>query len=133
MLCCAPSLAWADESSLVWAQRRVQEGLLKPLAEREGGSRFSRERPPPRERRARLTESKPSLDKRGRAFVGFAVDVRFGETWRENDMVGCVYQKTGELYVKRGDAYRPAAFVLGKNVVAVAGACVAEPSPSVRS
>ena len=133
MLCCVPSLAWADEPSLAWAQRRVEEGLVQPLAQREGGGRFSRKRPAPRERRVRLLQDKPSIDKQGRAFVGFAIDVRFGEGWRENDLVGCVYRKTGELYVHHGDAYRPAAFLLGKNVAAVAGACVADAAAAPRS
>lgn len=132
MLCCVPSLGWADES-LAWARRRVEEGLLKPLAQREGSGRFSRERPAPRERRVRLTQDRLSADKQGRAFVGFAVDVRFGNAWSENDLVGCVYRKSGELYVKRGDAYRPAAFLLGKNVAAAAGACVADTSVAARS
>jgi hypothetical protein len=111
----------------------VEEGLLKPLAHQEGGSRFSRRRPPPRERRVRLTQDKPSVDKQGRAFVGFAVDVRFGDSWRENDVIGCVYRKTGELYVKRGDEFRPASFLLGKNVGTVPGVCIADASASARS
>ncbi len=132
-LCCVPSLAQADEPALDWAQRRVETGLLKPLAQRERGSRFSRERPPPRERRARITQQKLSVDKKGRAFVSFAVDVRFGGEWRENDIVGCVYRGSGELYVQRGDEYRPAVFVLGKNVASVSGVCVADPAASARS
>lgn len=105
----------------------MEQGLLKPLAELRA-SHFSRERPLPRERRARLTSPIPSLDKRGRAFVTFAVDVKFGAEWHENDIVGCVYQDSGALYVKRGDAYRPAAFLLGKNVGPVTGVCEAAPA-----
>jgi hypothetical protein len=99
----------------------------------QGGSRFSRERPPPRERRARITQAEVSVDKQGRAFVAFAVDVRFGDTWQQNDIVGCVYRNSGELYVKRGDEYRPAAIMLGKNVGAVSGVCEAAPPTSARS
>lgn len=128
-----PSLASADEPSLPkWAKRRVDEGLLKPLAAmEEKNSRFSRTRPPPRERRARVTQSTATLDNKGQKFVPFAVDVRFGSSeWRENDLVGCVYAGTGALFVKSGDSYRPAAFLLGKDVEPVAGACEAAPARS---
>jgi hypothetical protein len=125
-----PSLASADEPSLAdWAQRRVDEGLVKPLSKSEG-SRFSRSRPPPRERRVRVTQSAVSVDKRGRPFLSFAIDVRFGTEWHENDIVGCVYRGNGELFVKSGDAYRPAAFLLGKNVQPVPGVCEAAPARS---
>jgi hypothetical protein len=97
-----------------------------------GRRRLSRARPPAHERRARLTQDKPSVDKQGRAFVSFAIDVRFGGDWQENDIVGCVYRASGELYVKRGDEYRPAAFLLGKNAEPAPGVCVAAPA-SARS
>lgn len=130
MASCLPSLAWADEPSLAqWATKRVEDGLLQPLAAQEG-SRFSRSRPPPRERRVRVTQTSASTDKRGRAFVAFSVDVRFGGEWRENDIVGCAYRGSGELFVKRGDSYRPAAFLLGKNLEPVPGVCEAAPSRS---
>ncbi len=79
----------------------------------------------------RVLQVSASVDKRGRAFVPFAVDVRFGSAeWHEGDIVGCAYRKTGELFVKSGDEYRPAAFLLGKNVKPVAGVCEAEPARS---
>jgi len=86
--------------------------------------RFSRERPPPRETRVRVLQNTTSIDKSGRAFVPFAVDVRFGDEWQD-DLAGCVYRGSGEIFVKRGDSYRPAAFLLGKNVEPVAGVCEA--------
>ena len=130
VLSSAPSLVWADEPSLTeWAQHRVDEGLVKPLAAMEG-SRFSRSRPPPRERRVRVIQATVSLDKGGRPFVPFAIDVRFGSEWHENDIVGCVYRGSGKLFVKRGDQYRPAAFLLGKNADPVAGVCEAAPPRS---
>jgi len=101
---------------------------LKPLAEQEE-SRFARSRPPPRERRVRVTQATAISDKAGRSFVPFAVDVRFGSEWKENDIVGCAYRGSGELFVKRGDAYRPASFLLGKNVGPVPGVCEAAPPP----
>ena len=82
-----PSLAPADEPTIAErAQARVENGLVKPLAEREN-NRFSRARPAPRERRVRITSSTLSSDKSGRPFLPFAIDVKFGSDWRENDIV----------------------------------------------
>ena len=125
-----PSLAWADEPSLAtWTERRVREALVVPLAKQEARvSPFSRGRPPPRERRVRALQTTASLDARDRAFVPFAIDVRFGtQEWQTEDVTGCVYKKTGEIFVKIGDAYRPSAFLLGKDTGPVAGVCVAAP------
>jgi hypothetical protein len=130
-----PSFARADEPSspAQQVQQRVEDGLLKPLAEQErNASRFSRSRPIPHERRARVTETAATFDKEGRGYMLFAVDVRFGGgEWHENDIVGCAYMKTGSLFVKRGDTYRPASFLLGKNADPVAGVC--EPAPPASS
>lgn len=100
---------------------------MKPLAERESEtSRFSRMRQPPRERRVRITQPTESQDAAGRRFVPFAIDVRFGGgEWRDNDIVGCTYLGSGAIFVKRGDAFRPAAFLLGKDADPVAGVCAA--------
>jgi hypothetical protein len=121
-----PTLAGADEPSIVdWAQQRVAAGLVKPLAER-AGSRFSRSRPPPRERRVRVTQANLSRDKQGRDFVSFSVDVRFGSgNWQRDDIVGCAYRASGNLFVKLGDAYFPAALLLGKKVDPAPGVCEA--------
>ena len=125
-----PSLAPADEPSIAErAQLRVETGLVKPLAERES-TRFSRARPAPRERRVRITSSMLNSDKSGRPFLPFAIDVRFGSDWRENDIVGCVYTPNGGIFVKRGDSYRPAAFLLGENVDPVSGVCEVAPPRS---
>jgi hypothetical protein len=78
----------------------------------------------------RVIQSKVSLDKSGRPFVPFAIDVRFGSEWQRNDIVGCVYRERGDIFVKRGDAYRPSAVLFGKNVQPVAGACEAVPPRS---
>lgn len=129
---CAPSLALADETLADWVKRRVQDGLVKPLAKQdEGRSRFSRGRPPPRERRVRVIQASATPDKRGRSFVPYAIDSRFGsDEWEKDDVVGCAYRQTGELFVKIGAEYRPASFLLGQDVPAVAGACEAgEPPP----
>jgi hypothetical protein len=125
------SLALADDASLATRTRqRVESELVGPLAQHES-SRFSRGRPAPRERRVRVPQANESFDRNGRAFVRFAVDVRFGGEWHEDDIVGCAYPGTGELYVKRGDEYRPAAFLLGKNVEPAPGVC--ESAPHARS
>ena len=126
VLSLVPSFALADEVSLAdWAQHRVQDGLVKPLASFQSRV-FSRQRPPPRQSRVRVLQTTATLDKNGRPFVPFAVDVRFGsDEWHENDIVGCAYRGSGKLYVKRGDEYRPASFLFGKNEDAVAGVCEA--------
>ncbi len=123
-----PSLALADEPSLVeWAEHRIDAGIVRPLAEREG-SRFSRSRPPPHERRIRVTQAALTRDRRGGSFMAFAIDVRFGGDWQKNDIVGCVYAGSGDLFVKRGDSYRAAAFLFGKKADPIAGVC--EPAPA---
>jgi hypothetical protein len=126
----APSSATADEPSLfAWTQARVQEGLLRPLAEHEA-PRFSRRRPVPRERRIRVLGTAAICDASGRSFVPFAIDSRFaGGDWQDADIVGCAYLGQGDLYVKRGEGYRPVEFLFGKNVDPVPGACEAAPVP----
>jgi hypothetical protein len=123
-----PSFASADEPSLAeWTKTRVDEGIVKPLAERDV-SRFSRARPMPSERRIRVLRDTATNDKSGHPFVPFAIDIRFpGGDWHNDDIVGCAYVGKGDLYVRRGDGYRPAAFLFGKNVDAVAGVCEAAP------
>jgi hypothetical protein len=123
----------ADEPNVAdWTQHRVEDGLLKPLSASEAGrQRFSRARPVPRERRVRVTQTTATLDKNGRAFVSFAIDIRFGASdWQQNDIVGCAYTGSGDIFVKRGDDYRPAAFLLGKQADPVTGVCVAAPPRS---
>jgi hypothetical protein len=118
-----PGLALADEASLAtWARHQAET------------RRFSRERPGPHERRVRVTQTTASVDKKGHEFLAFAIDVRYGTEWHENDVLGCVYRGSGELFVKNGDAYRPAAFLLGKNLQPVPGACeAAPPAPPPRA
>ena len=119
-----PCLAGADDA-VGWAKRTVEDGLVSKLARKSRG--FSRERPVPHERRVRLLGSALSTDKAGRAFVAFAVDVRYGPNWHEGDIVGCVYRDSGKLFVKLGDAYHPHSVLLGKDAAAVPGVCEAPP------
>ena len=107
-------------------QRRVEKALLEPLARQEKErSRFSRARMPPQERRVRVTQATPTPDASGRAYLPFAVDVRRGAEWHQNDVVGCAYPQTGALFVKRGDEYRPAEILLGKDVDVAPSVCTA--------
>lgn len=58
----------------------------------------------------------------------FAVDVRFGDEWTKDDIVGCAYLKNGDLFVKRGEEFRPSGILLGKPAEPVAGVCKAAPA-----
>ncbi len=119
-----PASASADDPPAAVVQRRVEKGLLEPLAQKEKErSRFSRARMPPQERRVRVTQAAVTLDASGRAYMAFAVDVRRGAEWHENEVVGCGYTQTGALFVKRGDAYRPAEILLGKDVDVASNVC----------
>lgn len=124
-----PSFATADEPTPAQqCEKRVREGLLAPLAEQEANtSRFSRARMPPRERRLRVTQVTPAVDAAGRPFMTFAIDVRWGDDWRDNDIVGCAYLKSGDLFVKRGEEFRSAAILLGKPADPAPGVCKAAP------
>jgi hypothetical protein len=117
----------------------VSNELLQPLAEKERNrGRFSRARLPAQERRVRILDEQARKDTRGNAFVAFAVDARHGvraaaaaddASWRKATITGCVYLDSGEIFVKKGDQYRPAAFLLGKKLqAAAAGTC--EPGPA---
>lgn len=105
----------------------VSRELIEPLAAKEGGrSRFSRARLPAQERRVRILDEQPHQDARGDAFVRFAVDARHGyladdeSQWRRATITGCVYLDRNQVFVKKGDQHRPAAFLLGKNLKAAA-------------
>jgi hypothetical protein len=130
VLSVAPSLASAADPAVAlvrWTRGQVDKDLVQPLAKREAErSRFSRVRLPPRERRVRVLKASVTRDARGLAFVPFAVDVRYGEQWKE-DITGCVYKGSGDLYVKRGEQYRAASFLFGKLSDAVVGVCAATP------
>jgi zona occludens toxin (predicted ATPase) len=115
----------------------VSRNLVQPLAAKDGKtSRFSRARLPPQERRVRLLDEQPGKDALGSAFMHFAIDVRHGiradndeSHWRLADITGCVYVDSSQVFVKKGDEYRPAAFLLGKNLKAAA-ATTCQPAPA---
>jgi hypothetical protein len=107
----------------------VSHDLIQPLAVKEDKvSKFSRARLPPQERRVRILDEQPRKDAEGNAFVRFAVDARHGfsedpdeSQWQQATITGCVYLDRSQVFVKRGREYRPAAFLLGKNLKAAAG------------
>jgi hypothetical protein len=96
----------------------VQKKLLAPLVAREKArSSYSRARPPAAERRVRMLDAAPIADAKGGAFVGFAVDARYGlgeGRWEDDVITGCVYAGTGEVYVRYGVDFRAAGVLLGK-------------------
>jgi len=122
------------------AQAVVGRVLTQPLAAKESQrSRFSRAAPPQRELRVRILDEQQSKDAEGNAFVRFAVDARYGfrapgdddaSGWRLDTFVGCVYSDRSQVFVKKGDEYRPAAFLLGKNVKAAAET-ICQPQPKL--
>lgn len=122
-----PAVASAEAPTTVaWAKQRVREGLVVPLTQQESGrSKFSRGAQPAQERRVRVLQATLAKDSNGRAFASYEIDARYGEDWESAYVVGCVYRQTGKIYVKRGDEYVPAEYLLGKDVEAVAGVCEA--------
>jgi hypothetical protein len=121
------------------AEALVSRDLIQPLAAKEGSrSRFSRARLAPQARRVRILDEQPRKDARGRAFMRFAVDARHGiravagddeSAWRRDTITGCAYLDRGQVFVSSGDQFRPAAFLLGKNLKAAAETtCQAAPA-----
>lgn len=123
------------------AQALVSRELTQPLAAKESNrSRFSRASLPAQERRVRILDEQPSKDTAGNSFVRFAVDARHGfrapgdddeSGWRLATIVGCVYPDRSQVFVKKGDEYRPAAFLLGKDVKAAAAATCQPAQPQL--
>jgi len=110
------------------AEALVSRDLVQPLAVRETkASRFSRARMPAQERRVRILDDHASKDAQGNGFVRFSIDARYGfhsaeaeAPWRLDTITGCAYLDRSQVFVKKGDEYRPAAFLLGKNARAAA-------------
>jgi hypothetical protein len=119
----------------------VQARLVAPLRQYElRRSGFSRARQPPSARRVRLPEGEVArADARGQSFVRFSVDTSGGrllvfgpdgqvrrsdeEQWRRDEVTGCVYPASGEVYVQRGSSYSPVQVLWGKRTAAVAQVC----------
>lgn len=103
----------------------VNQRLVQPLVAKEREqSKFSRARPAPTERRVRILDEKPRQDSAGAAFLTFAIDARHGwgdddaANWTKAAMTGCVYPDSGEVFIKRGNAFHPATAALGKKTKA---------------
>jgi len=118
------SVAHADEpASSKWAKDCVKHRLLDPLAQQESKrSPFSRAAPPPDERRVSVLAASFAKDQKGREFLPFEIKARHGDEWYDN-YTGCVVRGSGDVFVQLGDEYRPAAYLLGKDVGPVEGAC----------
>lgn len=120
------SLASAGSSPTSSTASLVKERLIQPLAAKDSKqSKFSRARLPPSERRVRVLDEKPQQDSAGEAFVTFAVDARHGwgddkgeASWNKAQITGCVYPSRSEVFIKRGNAYHPAAAAVGKKTKA---------------
>jgi hypothetical protein len=121
------------------AQTVVQQQLIQPLAAKERErSRFSRARLPATERRIHILDQQAKKDTAGRTFVRFAIDEHHGyrkataadeASWRLAAVTGCVYLDKSEVFVKKGDQYRPAAVLLGKNLQPAAeNTCQSQPT-----
>jgi hypothetical protein len=99
------------------AKTTVEKALTLPLAEREANrSRFSRVAIPARTRTVRIVDASAQRDSRGSEFFAFSIDEQRG--WQKvlsrDGLTGCVYPKSGEVFVKRGDSHYPAGLLLGK-------------------
>jgi hypothetical protein len=112
----AASVAHASDQ-VVTAKTTVEIVLTQPLGQREAKqSRFSRAAIPPRARTVRIIDAAAHRDLRGAEFYAFSIDERrgFQQVLSKDALTGCVYPKSGEVFVKRGDAHYPAELLLGK-------------------
>ena len=110
------SVAYASDPAAS-AKATVERELTQPLAEREATrSRFSRVAIAARAQTVRIVDASARRDSRGADFFAFSIDERRG--WQHvlsrDAFTGCVYPKSGEVFVKRGDSYYPAGLLLGK-------------------
>jgi hypothetical protein len=99
------------------AKTTVEKALIQPLAQREANqSRLSRAAIPARTRTVRIVDASAHRDARGAEFVAFSIDEQRGlqHVLSKDALTGCVYPKSGEVFVKRGDSHYPAGLLLGK-------------------
>lgn len=117
------SIAHAGDASSQWAKDCVKHRLIEPLRSQERHrSPFSRAAPPPEERRVNALATEFAKDRNGREFIPINVEARYGSEWH-TAFTGCVIRGSGDVLIEIGDEHRPAAFLLGKEVPAVEGAC----------
>src|SRR3954463_10311789 len=102
----AASVAHASDPD-VSAKTTVEKALTRPLAQREATqSRFSRAAIPARTRTVRIVDASAHRDPRGLEFIAFSIDEQRGRQHllSKDALTGCVYPKSGEVFVKRGDS-----------------------------
>lgn len=133
MLCASVAFAEPPAPSATPTQSAVTElvdkQLLAPMRKAEGKrKRFSRAAPVPTARRVRVLDDAALTDARGKTFVRFAVDVRYGfddeGEWNER-MQGCAYPSEGEVYVQNGKEHEwvAARTMLGKGTARRTDVC----------
>lgn len=110
----------------------VTKQLLAPLKKAESRrSRFSRAAPVAVERRVRVLDTVALTDRNGREFLRFAIDERrpwdAPGAWAMDSVVGCAYPSERAVFVRRGEAYRPARSMLGHEDTTQPDACRAAP------
>ena len=118
-----PRLATASDNLVASAKAMLEAKLLEPLQKKEASrSRFSRAALPPAARRIRILNNAFQTDPQGHPFVSFSIDQShaYGDekeiaesSWFKDAITGCVYPVTGEVMVKRGEAYYPSSILLG--------------------
>ena len=83
--------------------------------------------PPPAPSVAGQQATSALVDVRGKRFVRFAIDVRRpydeDQAWQQDAVLGCAYPEDRRVFVRSGDAYVPAASLLGKDVEPEPSAC----------
>ena len=133
------SLASAGSKTPPTAVSMINDKLVEPLvAKEEHQSKFSRARPAPSERRVRVLDEKPQQDSAGNSFFAFSIDSRRGwgddeSLWHKDAITGCVYLDRGEVFIKRGKVFHPAAAAIGKKTKAApSGTCTAAAQVSMQ-
>jgi hypothetical protein len=141
MLCADAALAEPPAPPPTGAQEAaselVKQRLLQPLTKAESKrKRFSRAAPVAKQRRVRVLDLAAQTDVRGKQFVRFAVDQRYGwdedEEWELDAFVGCAYPDQKQVFLRRGDDYVPARSALGGDDEAQPDVCRAASPNGVR-
>lgn len=117
----APAAAATPEAHA--AGKVVERVMLVPLASKESSrSRFSRAAPMAVTRRVRVLDPVAHKDEKGGEYLTFAVDASYGlfaredAQWRKNVFLGCVYPRSGEVFLRTGADLRSSDYLLGKRV-----------------
>jgi hypothetical protein len=137
MLCASAALAEPPVTPSTTTQKAttalVEKQLLMPLEKAQSRRRrFSRAAPVAVQRRVRVLDSVAKTDVRGKGFVRFAVDQRYGRnenaTWEQDALLGCAYLEESKVFVQRGDDFLPASSMLGGDEKARTDVCRTAPT-----